>query len=229
MTHQDAIYTFPVAVDCVVFGLDREGLKVLLIQRDLPPFEAEWALPGGFVEQQETLEQAARRELREEAGIIRVYLEQFQTFDCMDRDPRGRVLSVAYYALVNIRDHRVRAATDARNVRWSRFQRMPPLAFDHDRIVRAALERLRERVRSKPVGFELLPPRFSLTQLQHLYETVLGARLDKRNFRRKVLRLGILKALDEKETGVAHRAARLYSFDPDRYAEVSKKGTGFLV
>ncbi len=229
MTHQDAIYTFPVAVDCVVFGLDREGLKVLLIQRDLPPFEAEWALPGGFVEQQETLEQAARRELREEAGIIRVYLEQFQTFDCMDRDPRGRVLSVAYYALVNIRDHRVRAATDARNVRWSCFQRMPPLAFDHDRIVRAALERLRERVRSKPVGFELLPPRFSLTQLQHLYETVLGARLDKRNFRRKVLRLGILKALDEKETGVAHRAARLYSFDPDRYAEVSKKGTGFLV
>ena len=227
--HPEAIDTFPVAVDCAVFGLDDEGLKVLLIQRDLPPHQGVWALPGGFVRAHEHLEEAARRELREEAGPEGVYLEQVAVFDGLGRDPRGRVFSVAYYALVNIRDHRIRAATDARNVRWVLVTALPPLAFDHEGIIRVALDRLRERVRRKPVGFELLPPKFTLTQLQHLYEAVLGVRLDKRNFRRKIARLGILKALDEKETGVAHRAARLYAFDQARYDRLTKEGLEVLI
>ncbi|NLE57022.1 MAG: NUDIX hydrolase, partial [Planctomycetes bacterium] len=181
-------YQYPrpsLTVDCVVFGLDDEDLKVLLIQRDLPPFEGQWALPGGFVRMDETLEEAAERELREETGLSDVYLEQLYTFGDLDRDPRERVVTVAYYALVNLRDHRVQAATDARNAAWFAVEDCAKLAFDHVRILRMALQRLRGKVRYQPIGFELLPPKFTLRQLQHLYEKVLDRPLDKRNFRKK--------------------------------------------
>ena len=215
------------AVDCVVFGLDDEDLKVLLIQRDLEPFAGRWALPGGFVHVDESVDDAARRELAEETGASRVYLEQLYTFGAVARDPRDRVVSVAYYALVNLADTRVKAATDARDAAWFAVHDAPRLAFDHDDIIQLALERLRGKVRYRPVGFELLPPKFTLTMLQRLYEKILERTLDKRNFRKKVLATGLLEELDEVEQDVAHRAARLYRFDKKRYRELEKEGVDF--
>ena len=216
------------AVDCVVFGLDERELKVLLVQRKLPPKHA-WALPGGFVRVDETLDAAARRELAEEAGVRDVYLEQLFTFGDLDRDPRERVVSVAYYALAKLSDHRIRAATDAMGVGWFGLDDLPKLAFDHSEIVTRAHDRLRGKVRYAPIGFELLPPRFSLTQLQRLYEIVLGAELDKRNFRKKILSLGLVLETDEVEQGVRHRAARLYRFDRKKYERLLKQGFEFAI
>jgi 8-oxo-dGTP diphosphatase len=215
------------AVDCVVFGLDEADLAVLLIRRGVEPFAGKWALPGGFVRVDESVDEAARRELVEETGLARVYLEQLYTFGALDRDPRERVVSVAYYALVNLADHRVRAATDAREAAWFALSDLPALAFDHEAIVTLALERLRGKVRYRPVGFELLPPKFTLTMLQRLYEKILEKEIDKRNFRKKVLSMGLLEELDEVEHDVAHRAARLYRFDKKRYRELEKQGFDF--
>lgn len=225
-------YKFPrpaLTVDCVVFGLDDQDLKVLLIQRDLDPFAGKWALPGGFVHEEETLEDAARRELREETGLNRVFLEQLYTFGDPRRDPRERVVTVAYYALVNIRDHRVRASTDARNAAWFAVTDLPSLAFDHDLILETARERLRGKLSYQPIGFELLPRQFTLFQLQRLYETILEKPLDKRNFRRKILGTGLLKETDEIEQDVAHRAARLYRFDEAKYRRLAKQGFLFEI
>jgi 8-oxo-dGTP diphosphatase len=220
-------YEFPRAaltVDCVVFGLDDEDLKVALIERDLEPFAGKWALPGGFVRLDETLEEAARRELAEETGLSKIFLEQLYTFSEIGRDPRERVVTVAYFALVNIRDHRVQAATDARNAAWFPVTDTPSLAFDHEKILHAALERLKGKVRYQPIGFELLPAKFTLSQLQHLYETILERPLDKRNFRRKVLLMGFLEETDEIEQDVAHRAARLYRFNEMKYKRLVRQG-----
>ncbi len=220
-------YEYPraaLAVDCVVFGLDIDDLKVLLIQRRIPPFQHAWALPGGFVRLDETLDVAARRELAEEAGVTDVYLEQLYSFSDIERDPRERVVTVAYYALAKLSDHRIRAATDAMGVGWFALDDLPKLAFDHEMIVTTARERLRGKVRYAPVGFELLPPRFSLTQLQRLYEIILGQDLDKRNFRKKILSMDLLVETDEYEQGVRHRAARLYKFDRRKYDRLAKQG-----
>jgi len=216
-------------VDCVVFGLDTDDLKVLLIQRKLEPFQHRWALPGGFVHVDETIDAAARRELAEEAGVTDVYLEQLYTFGALDRDPRERVVSVAYYALAKLADHRIRAATDAMGVGWFALAELPTLAFDHAHIVATAHARLRGKVRYAPIGFELLPPRFTLTQLQRLYELVLGERLDKRNFRKKLLAMDVLVETDELEQGVRHRAARLYRFDRRKYDRLAKSGFEFAM
>jgi 8-oxo-dGTP diphosphatase len=214
-------------VDCVVFGLDQQELKVMLIQRGLPPFEGKWALPGGFVRLEETLDEAARRELEEETGLTRIFLEQLYTFSSVDRDPRERVVSVAYYALVNLSDHQVHAATDARDAAWFGVHDVPSLAFDHDEILRRALERLRGKLRYQPVGFELLPRKFTLSELQHLYELVLERTLDKRNFRKRVLAMDLLRETDEVQQDVAHRAARLYRFDERKYRRLLKTGFHF--
>jgi 8-oxo-dGTP diphosphatase len=222
-----ATYAHPRAaltVDCVVFGLDEGGLKALLIERDLEPFAGSWALPGGFVHLDETLEEAARRELAEETGLTRVHLEPLANFDAIDRDPRERVISAAWWALVRLADHRVRAATDARDAAWVAVDALPALAFDHAAILEAGLRRLQATVRTRPLGFELLPAKFTLSQLQRLYETVLERALDKRNFRKKVLSLGILAETDEVEQGVAHRAARLYRFDERAYRRLVRDG-----
>jgi 8-oxo-dGTP diphosphatase len=217
------------AVDCVVFGLDETDLKVLLIQRKLPPFQHAWALPGGFVRVDESLDEAARRELEEEAGVTDVFLEQLYTFGAPDRDPRERVVSVAYYALAKLSDHRIRAATDAMGAGWFPLDELPRLAFDHSEIVARAHDRLRGKVRYAPVGFELLPPRFSLTQLQRLYEIILGTALDKRNFRKKILAMDLLVETDEVEQGVRHRAARLYRFDRRKYERLMRQGFEFAM
>src|SRR3954447_17194034 len=220
-----------VTVDCVVFGLDldAEDLKILLIQRSGKPFAGMWALPGGFVDMGETLEPAAKRELQEETGIARLYLEQLYTFGDPGRDPRGHTVTVAYYALVKMSDHPPVAVDDAAAVEWFPASRPPKLAFDHDKILKVALERLRGKVRYQPIGFELLPQKFTLGQLQRLYEIVLERELDKRNFRKKILGMKLLIGLDETQKDVAHRAAKLYRFDKERYRELVKQGFNFEV
>ena len=225
-------YEYPrpaLTVDCIVFGLNDEELKVLLIQRKNEPFAGRWALPGGFVDVGEAPEQAARRELKEETGLANVSLEQLHTFGEPDRDPREHVVSVAHYALVNVADARVRAADDARQAAWFPVRKPPPLAFDHASILRMAHDRLEDRLRRQPVGIELLPRRFTLSQLQYVYETILGKEIDKRNFRRRVLRTGLLVETDQTQKEVAHRAARLYRFDVKEYRRLARQGFHFEV
>lgn len=225
-------YEYPrpaLTVDCVVFGLDEDELEVMLIRRGLEPFAGRWALPGGFVHIDETLEEAARRELEEETGLRKVYLEQLFTFGAIDRDPRERVVTVAYYALVKLSDHKVRAATDATDAAWFSLSDLPELAFDHAQILEVALERLKSKVRYQPIGFELLPKKFTLTQLQRMYEIILDRPLDKRNFRKKILGMDLLIELDEVQKDVAHRAARLYKFDDRHYRKLVKQGFSFEI
>lgn len=225
-------YEYPrpaLTVDCVVFGLDEDELEVMLIRRGLEPYAGRWALPGGFVHVDETLEEAARRELEEETGLRKVFLEQLFTFGAVDRDPRERVVTVAYYALVKLSDHKVRAATDATDAAWFSLSDLPDLAFDHAQIVEVALERLKGKVRYQPIGFELLPKKFTLTQLQRMYEIILDRPLDKRNFRKKILGMDLLIELDEVQKDVAHRAARLYKFDDRHYRKLVKQGFSFEI
>lgn len=222
-------YEFPrpaLTVDCVVFGFDGQGLQVLLIQRGIEPFLGAWALPGGFVRMEEDLEAAARRELEEETGLSNVFLEQLQTFGAPDRDPRGRVVSVAFYALVRPDQHPATGGTDASDARWFPADGLPDLAFDHAAILTAALERLRGKILYQPVGFELLPQRFTLSQFQALYEAILGRPLDKRNFRKKLLAFDFLIPLDD-FAGGSHRPARLHRFDRRKYQALVRKGFHF--
>lgn len=227
-------YDYPrpsLAVDCVVFGFEPEAqcLKVLLIQRGVDPFLGAWALPGGFVLMDETLDDAARRELAEEAGLRDVFLEQLHTFGALDRDPRGRVISVAYMGLVRPQDHLTRPATDAQDAAWFSLDALPTMPFDHPQILDLALARLRERVRYRPIGFALLPEQFTSSQLRHLYEVILGEPLDKRNFQRKINKLGILRETGQVQQNVAHRAARYYTFDRARYQELEQLGLEFRI
>jgi 8-oxo-dGTP diphosphatase len=225
-------YEYPrpaLTVDCVVFGLDADELEVLLIRRGLEPFAGRWALPGGFVRTDETLDEAARRELQEETGLEQIFLEQLYTFGAIDRDPRERVVTVAYYALVKLSEHNVRATTDAADAAWFAISDLPELAFDHTEIFEMALARLRNKLRYQPIGFELLPKKFTLTQLQRMYEVILERPLDKRNFRKKILAMDLLVELDEVQKDVAHRAARLYKFDDRRYKKLVKQGFSFEI
>lgn len=223
-------YKYPrpaVTADSVVFALDEEDLKVLLIQRGQEPYRGQWALPGGFAEVGESLEDTARRELEEETGLKNVFLEQLYTFSTPERDPREHVITVAYYALVNRADHKVHASTDASNAARFGIDDIPTLAFDHDQILTTAHKRLQGKIRYQPIGFELLPEKFPLRMLQGVYEKILARVLDKRNFRKKILRMGILQELNEIETGVGHRAARLYRFNKQEYDR--KVGQGFNI
>ena len=218
-------------VDCVIFGLDLESdhLKVMLIERDLEPFAGMWAIPGGFVRSGESLEDAARRELQEETGIADVFLEQLYTFGNPKRDPRGGVVSVAYYALVAPEKHHVAASTDARSAAWFSIDELPELAFDHQEILQMALERVRGKLSYAPIGFELLPNKFSIKQLQKVYEILLGQTLDNRNFRKKIFSLDVLKELNEVQKNVAHRAAKLYKFDERKYKQLTRQGLNFEI
>ncbi len=214
-------------VDCVVFGFDGETLKLLLIERGLDPFKGRWALPGGFVRVDEELEIAARRELREETGIHDLYLQQFHAFGAIHRDPRERVVSVAYYALTRLEEHKPEAATDAKQAVWFPMDDLPRLAFDHQKIVQAALDALRNQVRTEPIGFHLLPPKFTLTQLQLLYEAVLGRALDARNFRKKLQGMRFIIPVAKEQLRGRHRPAQLYRFDPKRYERTKQRGFHF--
>ena len=225
-------YEYPrpsLTVDCIIFGLDESSrLKVLLIQRAKEPFKNHWALPGGFVDENETLEAAALRELQVETGVSDVFIEQLFTFGTPGRDPRGRVVTVAYYALINLAEHKIGADTDAQDVKWFPINELPPLAFDHAEILETAITRLRSKLRYQPVGFELLAEKFTLTQLQKLYETILDKALNKRNFRTKILKMDILKE-ENILRGVAHRPAQLYSFDKNKYQTYLNQGFNFEI
>lgn len=218
-----------VTTDCVIFGLDDTDLKVLLIQRGIEPFKGRWAFPGGFVNMDEDTETGAKRELYEETGLVNVFIEQLYTFSDVDRDPRGRVISVAYFALVSLKDNNPTAGDDAKNAKWFSIHEVPTLAFDHEKILRMALYRLKGKIRYQPIGFELLPDKFTMTELQHVYEVILETSLDRRNFRKKILKMGLLIELDEKQQGVAHKAATFYKFDKRKYEQLSLKGFNFEI
>jgi len=210
-----------ITVDVVIFTLRDDDLQVLLVQRKATPFKGRWAIPGGFVNKSEPLEAAARRELHEETGARDVYLEQLYTFGEPGRDPRGRVIMVAYFALVPA-PLIVEAGSDARDARWWSVYKLPRLAFDHDRIIKYALQRLRYKLEYTAVGFQLLPPQFTLTELQKAYEVVLGETLDKRNFRRRILEANILEETGQ-FTESRGRPAKFYRFRDDAVAEVKAR------
>ena len=218
-------------VDCVVFGFDpaQDHLQLLLIERAIDPFKGEWALPGGFVLADESTDRAALRELQEETGLKDVFLEQLYTFSGPQRDPRGRVISVAYMALVDPAAHRAIAASDAAHVMWHSVDDLPRLAFDHAEIMRVAQQRLQGKLRYQPVGFELLPERFTLSQLQHLYEVILQSPQDKRNFQRRIRKTGLLVDTGHTQTNVSHRAAKFYRFDWERYSQLQRDGFEFAL
>jgi len=217
-------------VDAVVFGADLESasLQLLLVERDVAPFEGMWALPGGFIHRDESLDAAVARELKEETGVTASYLEQLYTFGEPDRDPRGRVISTAYLGLVRPSQVELVSGTDARAAKWIPIQRLPRLAFDHKAIVTSALTRLRSKLPWQPVGIELLPKTFTLTELQRIYEIILGHELDKRNFRRKVLSFDVLKSTGETRSD-GRRPAQLFTFDRKRYIALQKTGADFEV
>jgi len=220
---QMVTYEYPrpaLTVDIVIFTLREQRLKVLLVQRGGPPFQGMWALPGGFVEIDESLEDAALRELKEETGLENAYLEQLYTYGDPQRDPRGRVVSVAYFALISTDTPiRLEGGSDARAARLFPVDELPALAFDHAAITTYALRRLRYKLEYTAAGFELLPAEFSLSQIQQTYEMILGVQLDKRNFRRRILEAGIIEPTARLRGGEG-RPARLYRYRPDAIAEV---------
>lgn len=226
MEEKKYTYDYPhpaVTTDCVIFGYDsKEGLSVLLVQRGGEPYKGCWAFPGGFMRIDEDAETGARRELKEETSLDTAYIEQFGCFTDVDRDPRERVITIAFLALV--RKTEVKGGDDAADARWFPISSVPALAFDHDRILRVALRRLKENMHFKPVGFELLPEVFTMPQLQNLYESILEVNFDRRNFSSKMLKLGILQEAGERPEGTASRIPVQYSFNLDKYNEMKSKG-----
>lgn len=214
-----------VTVDTVIFTIQSGALKVLLVKRRIPPFANQYAIPGGFVHEDEDIDQAALRELREETGVADVYLEQLYSFGNTERDPRGRVITVAYFALISA-DRPLEAGTDAAEANWWAMDQLPTLAFDHDKILQYALDRLRNKLEYTTVGFQLLPDKFTLTELQEVYEAILGKKLDKRNFRRKMSLLRILKPLSEHRRA-GRRPAQLFRFVAARFEKLKDKGILF--
>lgn len=218
-------YKYPrpcVTTDCVVFGFDGAKLNVLLIERGIEPYKGHWAFPGGFLNMDETALQGAKRELYEETGLKDAYIHQFHAFSEVNRDPRDRVITIAYYALVRISE--VKAGDDAAKAQLFPLDKMPPLAFDHDKILRMATNELRRQIHFEPIGFELLPEVFTMTQLQHLYEAILNVKFDRRNFSNKILKLGILTQLEETLPMSNKKVAFLYKFNLDSYKEMKEKG-----
>lgn len=215
-----------VAVDIVIFTIQQKELRVLLVKRGIEPFAGQFAIPGGFVLDDESLDQAALRELKEETGVADVYLEQLYSFGDPERDPRGRVISVAYFALIAADHANVAAGSDAAEAAWWPVDKLPELAFDHRRILEYSLERLRNKMEYTTVGFQLLPKRFSLTELQEVYEAILDKQLDKRNFRRKIGLLKILRPTREYRHG-GRRPARLFEFVATNFEKLKDKGILF--
>ena len=213
-----------IAVDVVLFTIQGGTLKVLLVKRQQAPYRGAWALPGGIVSQDESVDAAALRELQEETNIGNIYLEQLYTFGDTNRDPRGRVVTVAYYALVNWQQFQLKAHHRVSEANWFPVRRLPELAFDHRRIVDYALERLRNKINYTTIGFQLLAKEFTLTELQGAYEVILGQRLDKRNFRRKMLQLGILRETARFRVSGRQRPARLHTFTEPKVVKLQEKG-----
>ena len=218
-------YKYPhpaVTTDCVIFGFNGERLQVLLIERGIEPYKGKWALPGGFLKMDESAEECARRELKEETGLECAYMEQFHTFSSPERDPRERVVTIGYFAL--IRQQEVKGGDDAAAAKWFPLDETPALAFDHDFILRKATQRLREQLHFQPIGFELLPEKFTLKELQSLYEAILGIHFDRRNFAKKMFHLEILTDIEETVWPTPKREAKLYKFNAKKYEELKFKG-----
>lgn len=219
-----------VSVDNVIFGFDNESLKILLIRRATEPFPGTWALPGDYVNTDEDLEYAALRILKSMTGLENVYLQQVHTFGAINRHPDGRVITVAYYSLINIASSDLSEGDyKVQEVSWVDVDKIDSMPFDHLEIMNTCIAKLKRHVRYQPIGFELLPPKFTLTQLQKLYEAILDKKLDKRNFRKKIMSLKVLTPLKEIETKVSHRPAQLYKFDPLKYEEAKAKGINFEI
>ena len=222
-------FSLGLSVDNVIFGFDQGEIKVLLIVRGKAPYKDFLALPGNMVRPDETLSNASIRVLKELTGLENVYLEQVGAFGDVDRHPGGRVVTVAYYSLVNTKRHKLKPALFAERAAWHALSEIQELAFDHKKILDSAVDGLRKSIRIRPIGFELLNSKFSLTELQQLYEAILDMELDKRNFRKKILSMDVLVDLDEYQSGVAHRPAKLYEFDYDRYTKFLKEGFSFAI
>lgn len=218
-------YKYPhpsVTTDCVIFGFDGTKLRVLLVERGNEPFKGRWAFPGGFLQMDESAETGALRELQEETGLKGAYIRQFHTFSDPNRDPRERVLTIAYYALVRMQE--VKGGDDAAKAAWFALDEVPSLAFDHDLILRMALKELRKQIHFEPIGFELLPEKFTIKELQLLYEVILDVKFDRRNFYNKMKHLEILTQLDETVFNSPKKEAYLFRFNPDKYEELKQKG-----
>ncbi|WCT13518.1 NUDIX hydrolase [Mucilaginibacter jinjuensis] len=226
-----AIQNIKVAVDAVVFGYtSKEGLSVLLIKRNIKPFKDSWALPGGLVRDDESLEEAIQRELKEETGVNINYLEQLYSFGKPGRDPRNRVISITYYGLVKPDAFELQADTDAADVAWFNIKKLPQLAFDHHEILTAAHERLKNKMLYQPVGFELLEEKFPFSELEKLYMAVLDRPIDRRNFKKKVIKFGFLEETTEKQAlDGAGRPGNLFKFNPQKYYQLQKEGINFEI
>lgn len=220
-----------VAVDAVVFGYtSKEGLAILLIKRNIEPFKNTWALPGGLVNNAESLEAAVERELHEEAGISINYLEQLYSFGQPGRDPRNRVISIAYYGLIRPDGFVLHASTDASDAAWFNIKKLPELAFDHREIISTAHNRLKSKILYEPVGFELMDEKFPFSELEKLYMTVLDRPIDRRNFKKKVLKFGFLEETNEKQAlEGAGRPGNLYKFNEHKYFQLKKDGINFEI
>jgi 8-oxo-dGTP diphosphatase len=227
LSHQLEKVINNVSIDCVIFGFDNGVLKVLLIKRAIEPSKSEWALPGGFILKNEELNRAAERILNETSGVKNIFMEQLSVFGDVNRYPNGRVFTIGYYALVSPDKYTLSPGIDTSEVKWYMLSEINNLPFDHNKIINAALERLREKVRYHPIGFELLPKKFTLPKLQSLYESILDLKLDKRNFRKKLLKMNLLIKLEEKEKDNLRRAAYLYKFDKKSYNKLIKDGFSF--
>lgn len=219
---------FHVAVDCIIFGFDEGELKLLIHKRKFEPFLGDWSLFGGFMKEGEGLSTAANRILFELTGLQKIYMEQLQTYGEVERDPAGRVLSVAYYALIPAR-HYSDDYSKQYGATWVSLNELPVLIMDHNEMVESALRRLRRRTASQPIGFELLPREFTIPQLQLLYEAIYQTELDKRNFRKKIFSMGVLVKLEEKDKSSSRKGAFLYRFDKRKYQRMIEKGYNFTL
>jgi ADP-ribose pyrophosphatase YjhB (NUDIX family) len=214
-----------VAVDCVIFGFDNTGLKILLIKRAFEPQKGDWSLMGGFLSQEETLDQAAKRVLNELTGLDNIYMKQVYSYSVVDRDPLDRTISVAFFSLINIKQYDFKLNKE-HHAHWFGLSEAPTPIFDHQQMITEALERLKREALSNPIGFELLPEKFTMRQLQDLYESIFNQKLDKRNFINKINALDILIRLEEKDKSTSKKGAYLYRFDEKKYN--LKKEDGFI-
>jgi 8-oxo-dGTP diphosphatase len=221
-------FRFGLSVDCVIFGYHEGEIRILLIQRGAEPYKGSWALPGDLVSLDEGLDNSASRILKHLTGLDNIYLEQFHTFGMVNRHPAGRVVSVGYFSLVKSENYLPIASAWAENVKWINLKEIKQLAFDHELILAEAIRTLKRKVLTEPVGFELLPKKFTLRELQNLYEVILGSKFDKPNFRKKIMGINLLIPLEEVQEKVAHRPAKLFSFNKKEYSRLAKKGIGSL-
>lgn len=216
-----------ITIDCVVFSFDNDSLEVLLVEHADGIAKGQWALPGGWIEKDEHADNAAHRLLQSITGLDSIYLEQLKAFTAPDRYPTARIITIGYFALIKKSDYDIKVGFTASDAKWYKIDQVPPLVFDHTEILEYSLRRLRKKVRQAPVGFSLLPKKFTLLELMRLYEAILGYEMDKPNFRRKFLGMKLLAPLNEKQKAVSHRAAQLYEFDPVIYEKLTEKGFNF--